>query len=153
MSVRTDILDDIMTLLQGIDGTGDYNFAVAAVRRTPLNPDNEQHFPYVYINENREVYDAGPIQSPAGFLTRRLGLAIMGYVNVPATAAESAGLLLADVELALLQGDHSLGGKAVDIILVSNEMIADEIRPDLSGFLLEVEIQYRARHNDPNSAS
>lgn len=153
MSVRTSIIDLLIARLEGIDGTGAYTNSVAEVLPEPADPNNQQLFPFLYVNENREVYEQGPIQSPAGFLSRRLGFVVGGWITDAAAPARASALLLADTELALLSGDHSLGGLAVDIILLSNEMVADTNRPDLSGFFLEAEVWYRTRHNDPNSAS
>lgn len=153
MSVRTDILDAIKLRLEGIDGTGAYENTVRKVHRQPINVASVQNFPVLVINENRELYQAGPVQTAAGHLSRRVGFIVGGWVNSKANPAEAVALLLADVELALLgPSDHSLGGLAVDIILVSNDMLADQANPDISGFLLEAEVQYRTPHNDPNSA-
>lgn len=154
MSIRTQILDAIVGRLEGINGSGAYQNTVRVVHRQPVNVASEQNFPFLVINENRELYQAGPVQTPAGHLSRRLGFVIGGWVNDEADPAEAVALLLADVELALLgPSDHSLGNLAVDIILISNDMLADQANPAISGFLLEVEVQYRTPHNDPNSAS
>lgn len=152
MTVLTDLMNNLVAALEGIDGTGGYTNDVAVVREWAANPANEPQFPVLIVNVQRTLYDAGPIKTAANMLSRRLGILIEGWVQSPEDRSAPALSLLGDVEKALT-ADHTLGGTALDVILIGNEVIASDERDDRSGFLLEIEVLFRTPHDNPSTVA
>lgn len=152
MTVLSTLVGNVVTKLRTITVANGYGNDVAAVRDWAANAANEPQFPVLLVNVNRTLYEAGPIRSAANMLTRRLGVLVEGWVQNPQDRSAAAISLLGDVEKALTS-DHTLGGTALDVILIANELVAADERDDRSGFLLEIEIVFRTPHTDPNTVA
>lgn len=150
-TIRQQIIDALAVKLKLIDGTDPYvNDVGSRVYEWARNPGNEAQTPFIIIDENRELYSAGPVSTPANTMSRRLGIVLEGWTYSPQNRSAPARTLLGDVERAVLS-DHTLGNLATDIILIGNEWIASEEHGDRAGFLLELEIAYRTPHTTPDT--
>lgn len=145
-SSRTDALDALRTVLEGIDGTGSYNNSLTVVQEIPEVPDSGK-LPYASLHRGEERYsDAG------GALTSRLlDFIIEGWVlfSPPGTnAADAADDLLEDIDR-VIATDRSLGDSVVDVKLTKNQTFTSGAGDNIAVVVVEGTINYRHIHGTP----
>jgi hypothetical protein len=125
-NVATNILNQVVTQLQAVTGTGQYTFDLSAsgVVQRGVPKTMGVHGVQVWVSSPRSESARGPVLTK---FTRRLGVRIFG---VAATAfgdsfstREDAALDLEDDILRALEADRSLNGLVLDIIAMGAERV------------------------------
>jgi hypothetical protein len=148
MTHRNDLIDNLTTALNLIDGSGAFTFSLETVERFTFNPISEPLMPLAFIHEGKEFYD----DQSQGQMTRRLQVTIEAWADADGAVenlSERAGLLLADLERAAAI-DSTLGDEALDTKLVSGETWAGD-GGNRVGCALELELIYRTTRKNPNA--
>jgi len=146
MSSRTDALDALRVVLEGIDGTGSYNNDLSVVNEVPEDTDIGK-MPYATLHRGEERYaDVG------GALTERsLDFIIEGWLTYSppgTTGADAADTLIEDIDR-VIATDRSLGATVIDVMLTKNQTFTSSAGDNVAVVVLEGTLRYRHAHGTP----
>jgi len=148
-SRRQQLFDAVISRLEGIDGTGNYNFDLSADRVFPwrdiLNaPPEASELPILAVRDPRQV----TIQRVSGVHEHTLSFEILGAVS-SATEPDAEGRkLMADVTESI-RSDRKWGGLAFDTDPGGDEMGLLQSGKKVVGFILKFNVKYRTKSFDP----
>ena len=141
---RQNIVDAMVDAIERIDGTGEYQTAVAECSPRLTFWDEVKEFPAVHLNAGREIrtYDGG------GFKFRYLTITLRCYVEDNEDAVGALDALLEDIETVLEAEDpltyydkNGVSQKTVQTTIISID--TDEGVMDPLGIgEMQIEIQY-----------
>lgn len=149
-SVRELILENIVTTLQGINGTGGYNFAVvsANVKRVVGGIGILQEYPTLYVVVGQETVMTEVLEKS----TVRMPVTIECWIRSDRdTLAADVEKIIADVRKAMMV-DYTRGNKAIqtDYLGATNPAIT-EGENVLGAVGVQYSILYRTSRTDPAS--
>ena len=153
-TVREKIFANLVTTLSGISVAGGYDNNIALVERWNMNGNNKANVPAIIINSGPEKND----DDKAYNLTHCL-LAVFLELWVRQNETESAATptdkilnsLLGDIKKALAV-DVTRGGNAVDTEVTDIETFETIEGQQHAGLIITVEIEYRHKQTDPQTA-
>lgn len=150
-TVREKIMQNIVTVLQGITVAAGYNNTIAAVERYKAYGNHSVDIPAIVVSEGDESdsNNADPLTS----CVMEVYLAVGTRQAESDTAASGAVLnsLLGDIKKAVMT-DHTRGGYAIDTEFKSIEPFEIEAGNAQIGLLISLEVQYRHLITNPESA-
>lgn len=141
---RQNIVDAFVTVIEGINGTGDYQTSVAEVSPRLTFWDEVKEFPAVHLNAGREIRQ----YEGAGFKFRYLTITLRCYVEDNGDAVGALDALLEDIETVLEANDpltyndkNGVSHNTVQTTIVSID--TDEGVMDPLGIgEMQIEVQY-----------
>jgi len=146
-SVREDVIQNLVTTLQGVTKTAGYNITINRVERIKMVGLDIREFPTVLVIPADEVKE----QSPSDKYTCRLAVTLECWIQEYGDVSAQVNILLADIEKALMV-DHTRGGVAVDTKLLGNSAFYNEVNKPYGGVEIRIEVHYRHKFSDPYTA-
>jgi hypothetical protein len=148
MTVRESILQNLKTTLEGISTANGYDNDIAGVQRWRQSGNSLLNVPCIVINAGPEEKE--PVPNP--FTTCKLTVYLDVWMRQDAADLQATDTLLnsllGDVEKALMQ-DISRGGFAKDTNIKSNVLFETLEGQPQAGIIVELEIIYQHKQNDP----
>lgn len=148
-TVREKIMQNVETTLKTISKANGYNNDIASVQRWYQSGNTFSQVPCIVIYGGPEEKE----QAPDPLITCRFLISIILCIrhdeeDIPGPTDAILNNLLGDIEKALMV-DHKRGGYAVDTIPQSNDIFERIEGQPYAGIVVNVEIHYRHRTNDP----
>ena len=146
-SIREQIVDNVVSTLEGITTDNGYDVTIRRVERTLMLPTGQVSYPIAFVIEESEEKTI----SPQGFNTSALRVRIAVATRVHGEEAQEMNSLLASIEKALLV-DAQRSALAIDTKVVGNVLnypVSDS--PWWASDVL-VDITYRHAYGDPYSS-
>ena len=148
MTIRESILEDLRTTLSGVTIANGYHNDIQSVQRWRQAGNSLISVPCVVINAGAEEKD----MSPNPFMTCRFTVYLDVWVRQdegdPQSTDSILNSLLGDIEKAII-GDVTRGGNAKDTNIKSNVLFETVEGQPHAGIVVELEIIYQHKQNDP----
>lgn len=146
--IRELILQDCAEALWLIDGTGEYHYALAAVRRGKAMPNLEDPLPITYLDEGDEDQ---PEEDTNLLLKWSLPITVKGWLrSSDASLHTLANRLLCDIERAMTF-DPTRGGMAKKTTVAGRGITTDEAPGTLASVQMQFLVQYYTLRRNPAS--
>lgn len=147
--VKEQILDDVITTLQGINGGATYFFDIvdANIKRLDVAPPMVSTYPSIFVGPAGTEYD-NPRSEVVRTVAGSLRLQISCYLRTATDVAGEVERLIHDVHTALYV-DITRSGLAINTRLVRDEVFyPTEATEPICGADIFVDIDYRALRTD-----
>lgn len=148
MTVRESILENLKTTLETISTANGYHNDIASVQRWRQSGNSLLNVPCIVINAGPEEKEPNP--NP--FTTCRFTVYLDVWMRQDAGDLEPTDALLnsllGDIEKALMV-DYTRGGFAKDTNIKSNVLFETLEGQPQAGIIIELEIIYQHKQNDP----
>lgn len=148
MTVRESILENLRTTLTGVTVANGYQNDIASVQRWRQSGNSLVVVPCIVINAGHEEKDP----SPNPFTTCRFTVYLDVWMRQDAADLQATdsflNSLLGDIEKALMV-DYTRGGFAKDTNIKSNVLFETLEGQPQAGIIIELEIIYQHKQNDP----
>lgn len=149
-TVRENILGNVKTTLEGITVVLGFANTIASVQRWDMRGKTSATTPYITIAAGTELKDPAPYP----LYTCRMTVFVIVWVrqlSSDVTKTDSLfSLIVGDIEKALMT-DPTRGGYAQNTVLRSNTPGESSDGEPEACMIIEVEILYRHRRDDPTS--
>lgn len=148
-TVKTRILDDLITTLLGVNGTGSYSRTIRQASRSVLMFSQQPRGDVAFIASTREAKDNLLNSITTCQLTVMLALVVEERPEHISLAVDD---LIGDAIKAIL-ADETRGGLAISTNVISvEEQVTEELAP-IGCALMEIEIVYRHSRTNPYTAA
>lgn len=148
MTVRESILENLRTTLSGVTTANGYHNDIQSVQRWRQSGNSLLNVPCIVINAGPE--EKNPAPNP--FMTCRLTVYLDIWTRQDATDMQATDTilnsLLGDIEKAIMQ-DITRGGFAKDTNIKSNVLFETLEGQPQAGVVMELEIIYQHKQDDP----
>jgi hypothetical protein len=148
MTVRESILENLRTTLTGITAANGYHNDIASVQRWRQSGNSLLNVPCIVINAGPEEKAPSPNPFATCKFTVYLDVWIRQAQDDPQSTDTILNSLLGDVEKALMV-DYTRGGYAKDMNIKSNVLFETLEGQPQAGIIIELEIVYQHKQNDP----
>lgn len=146
-SIKSQILDNIVTTLQGVTAANGYNRTIRAVSRSAKSL-MEAARDMVFVGASRVEYPTSLEPNSSALLTVMLDCVAEDMDNLPKAVDD----LASDVVKAL-GVDVTRGTLAIDTNVISiEELIMEDLEP-MGACLVEVQVKFRHEWGDPYTAA
>jgi hypothetical protein len=150
MTIRENILENLKTTLESISIASGYHNDIASVQRWRQSGNSLVAVPCIVINAGPEEKEPAPNPFTTCKLTVYLDAWIRQAQDDPQSTDTLLNSLLGDIEKALML-DYTRGGYAKDTNIKSNVLFETLEGQPQAGIIVELEIIYQHRQNDPES--
>jgi len=148
MTVRESILENLKTTLETISVANGYHNDVASVQRWRQSGNSLILVPCIVINAGPEEKEPVPNPFTTCKFTIYLDVWIRQAQDDPQSTDMLLNSLLGDIEKALMI-DYARGGYAKDTNIKSNVLFETLEGQPQAGIIIELEIVYQHKQNDP----
>jgi hypothetical protein len=148
MTVRENILQDLKTTLEGISIASGYHNDIASVQRWRQSGNSLLNVPCIVINAGPEEKEPVPNPFTTCKFTVYLDVWMRQDSSDPQATDTLLNSLLGDVEKALMQ-DITRSGFAKDTNIKSNVLFETLEGQPQAGIIVELEIIYQHKQDDP----
>jgi len=148
MTVRESILENLRTTLSGITVANGYDNDIASVQRWRQSGNSLLNVPCIVINAGPEEKEPVPNHFTTCKVTVYLDVWMRQDAADPQATDTLLNSLLGDVEKALMQ-DITRGNFAKDTNIKSNVLFETLEGQPQAGIILELEIIYQHKQDDP----
>ena len=142
-SVRTLILDNIVTTIAAIAKGASYSRTVRTCKRNVQTMPDVPQWDAVWIERTNDA-----VEPRCGVMVCTMTVLLAGMVHAFGAVGEAVDALRADIEKAL-SVDVTRSGNAIDTRVVSSEEAVYETEEPLGGLTVKLEVTYRYRAGDP----
>ena len=151
MTVRESILENLKTTLETISTTNGYHNDIASVQRWRQSGNSLLNVPCIVINAGPEEKEPNPNPFTTCRFTVYLDVWMRQDAGDPDPTDALLNSLLGDVEKALMV-DYTRGGFAKDTNIKSNVLFETLEGQPQAGIVIELEIIYQHKQDDPEIA-
>lgn len=132
--IRENILANIVTTLQAVNGTGGYNYKLNHVERARLTK-FDGIYPAAFVFEETDA----PVEEYDSTIVRKLTVTVEAWIESTSSISQGINKLLADIEKAMMT-DRTRGGHAIDTNPPTAQFVVMDGMP--AGVLVSFDITY-----------